>query len=250
MILLPNNFFKCDSTSKYIFIFLHIEKTAGTTLTSFFRSLYPYDKRKVDWRAYPAILSDFGTKELQLKHLNILCGHFNYGVHRYFKDRIPIYFTVVREPLERAYSYYNYAIRTPEDSGHKNAKKYDNFQKWLSFNLNKNSLLVKNFMSYRIWGDIVPNKKAFSPIIKRHTSDNFDLVINNHDVTEFINKNSVIIDKDFKIENRKVSKDNKQINISDQLRAEFYDSNIVDTFLYNSFKNNKSNLLIRFNEKI
>ena len=95
-------------------IFLHIPKTAGTTLLDILDRQYP-----------PEIVHSFGAdahestaqfksldKESR-KKIRLLRGHMAYGLHEYLPSPV-VYFTLLRDPVARVISYYNFIRRTPE----------------------------------------------------------------------------------------------------------------------------------------
>lgn len=91
-------------------VFLHIPKTAGTTL---YRILDKnYRKRSIYTIWQDGSLDEFNQlSETARAQVNLLRGHFGYGLH----TRLPrpaTYFTFVRHPLERTLSYYHFVRRT------------------------------------------------------------------------------------------------------------------------------------------
>ena len=87
--------------------FTHIPKTAGTAVRK--KLLYPnipVDKRK-ESQGFRHILTTNWSGCIWLE------GHFPYGVHRYMRglDGNPVYFTMLRDPIEQAISFY-YFIHT------------------------------------------------------------------------------------------------------------------------------------------
>lgn len=100
-----------------LLVFLHIQKTAGTSLRSFLSK--QFDENQI-W---------FG-RSYQVKNLsnnkNVSCigGHFQYGIHEEL-NRPYTYATMLREPVDRVLSYY-YFIKEKSSSGKsKNANKMD-----------------------------------------------------------------------------------------------------------------------------
>jgi hypothetical protein len=102
-----------DNMSSPAVIFLHIPKTAGTTLLDILDRQYP-----------PEVVHSFGAdahkSAAQFKSLDkesrrnirLLRGHMAYGLHEYLPNPV-VYFTVFREPVARVISYYNFIRRTP-----------------------------------------------------------------------------------------------------------------------------------------
>ena len=97
-------------------IFLHIPKTAGTTLRRILEKQYPPHEQ---YSTYPtalhpqASLAAFkqldATRRLQIR---LLMGHIPFGLHT-FLPRPSRYFTILREPVERVVSHYYFIRRTP-----------------------------------------------------------------------------------------------------------------------------------------
>ncbi len=90
-------------------IFLHVPKSAGTTLWLILRRQYsPRAVLRVDDPALIAAL----TQE-QWDEARVLLGHFPYGIPvRWPPPTATI--TVLRDPLERLLSHYGHAARTPD----------------------------------------------------------------------------------------------------------------------------------------
>ena len=134
-------------STKYLYIFLHVPKTAGTTLNfhalknlsaeevldltslkpdlntnKYMKNLYKpgFVKKSVDM-----IIESISGKALDKKIL-ICDSHFAYyGIHKYF-NREPRYFTFVRNPAARVISIYNYlsTLYNLEDRHGKDKKIY------------------------------------------------------------------------------------------------------------------------------
>jgi hypothetical protein len=103
------------SRSKYII--LHIPKNGGTSLIEILSSQF------YNWQIYA--IPDYKRSEfvLKLKNLNsvrkhfiklVMGGHFEYGVHKFFSNYYSVqYFAMLRDPIARTVSFYEYARRTP-----------------------------------------------------------------------------------------------------------------------------------------
>lgn len=95
------------------FVFLHIPKTAGRTLSSSLVRNFPRGQtihldildRKLD--------DELEAIPLEVRNrARLLWGHVPYGVHTHI-PRPCEYVTVVREPIARVISVYKYILRTP-----------------------------------------------------------------------------------------------------------------------------------------
>jgi hypothetical protein len=96
-----------------IVIFMHIPKTAGTTLGTIIEQNYsPFNIQKT----YSANDAPFAyIKEISTKkkrHLEVVSGHFAFGVHELLPKE-PIYITVLRKPIERTISEFYHINRDP-----------------------------------------------------------------------------------------------------------------------------------------
>jgi len=91
-----------------ILYFLHIPKTAGTTLITILDNQFDFDSiyQKHDWeQVLPNLPKDFSKCKL-------IRGHFGYGVYRIL-PRKPVYITFLRDPVEQTISDYEQSVRVP-----------------------------------------------------------------------------------------------------------------------------------------
>lgn len=106
--------------SRKTVIFLHIPKTAGTTMHSIFEKQYPPGAL---YSTYPAN-HPHGTVEeyaayspARKREICVLLGHFSYGVHEVVPNPY-VYLTILREPIERMISNYFHINRDPNHGLH------------------------------------------------------------------------------------------------------------------------------------
>ena len=95
-------------------IFLHIPKTAGTTLIKILRKQYG---RKNTFSIYgnpTSVAADqFCSLPQEVREgYRLLQGHWPYGMHKQFTGEVA-YISVMREPIGRLISEYYYILRTP-----------------------------------------------------------------------------------------------------------------------------------------
>ena len=87
---------------------LHIPKTAGSTLTSIVDSNFHINE------IFPSsTVGRFSSDELE--RYKLFRDHFDYNIHRFFKKK-PLYMTILRDPIERAISLYEFWKRSRERS--------------------------------------------------------------------------------------------------------------------------------------
>jgi len=103
--------------SSTVIIFLHNAKTAGRTLMDYLSRIY--DPRVLFWPTSLHGLVQFTVKPpAHIRELKIIAGHFNYGIHApHFSDYV--YFTLLREPVDRVASFYYYRKRSPQESDYR-----------------------------------------------------------------------------------------------------------------------------------
>lgn len=109
-------------------VFLHIQKTAGSTVQRYLRTQFgPWAgerlRRKVmkDPRNRSTIVD---AAKARTASDGYFVGHFCFGMHR-FLPHPATYMTFLRDPLARIVSLYSYSRHTPHAYYHKHAKRYD-----------------------------------------------------------------------------------------------------------------------------
>jgi len=95
-----------SNTDKNLFYFLHIPKTAGTSLVNILENQFTFGKiyDKVIW---PELFKDF---PLDLNSYNLIRGHFGYWICDLL-PRKPKIITMIRTPLEQILSLYEHQRR-------------------------------------------------------------------------------------------------------------------------------------------
>jgi len=105
-------------------IFLHIPKTAGTTLNRIIEWQYnPLSIFTVDPHRIRATVQRFRTlSEDRRRRLRVVRGHLFYGIHEYLPQGAT-YITMLREPVARLLSSYFFILRRPLHPLHRKLKK-------------------------------------------------------------------------------------------------------------------------------
>lgn len=105
------------------FLFLHVPKTAGSTLSAVFKRNEKPSKFLHTW-AQPKY-----NDMARVAQKDTVFGHFRYGLHFYF-SRPCTYMTVLREPIDRVVSHYYYHRQHKKDPGHAFAMNHT-FEEWI-----------------------------------------------------------------------------------------------------------------------
>lgn len=102
-------------------IFLHIPKSAGTTLNRITDRHYARDEIysvRVNVTPHSGTVEDFARLPLlRRSSIRMLRGHFAFGVHESI-PRPSTYFTLLRNPTDRVLSHYFHAHRDPDHNLH------------------------------------------------------------------------------------------------------------------------------------
>ncbi len=105
-------------------IFLHIPKTAGTTISHILA--YQYSKKSILQINYPkqvellnSFLGDINNKPIRTY---VFKGHMSFGLHTHLKFPTT-YFTFLRSPIERIVSHYYHVLGKPNHYLHETVKK-------------------------------------------------------------------------------------------------------------------------------
>lgn len=102
-------------------IFLHILKTAGTTLNVILENHFPPERTFATFpnRRHPdGSLAGFrALSDAEKANIDLLTGHMGFGLHREL-PRPAVYITILRDPVERVVSRYYHEKRDPPSHAH------------------------------------------------------------------------------------------------------------------------------------
>jgi hypothetical protein len=136
-------------------IFLHIPKTAGTTLLEILDRQYPPEAVfSIGAIAQESIAQFEMMDEEERSKIRLLRGHMGYGLHEFLPGPVQ-YFTILRDPVARVISHYNFIRRTPD---------HYLYDRVIGGNLSLHALLQENYalmlndaqvrLISGVWGDV------------------------------------------------------------------------------------------------
>jgi hypothetical protein len=96
--------------------YLHIPKSAGTSVRSLFNRVY--GNRLVE--VYRGIDAQYVRELAAICHPDsVLFGHYSFSLHRRLGDAEPRYMTILRHPVQRVISWYKSALRDPQSRAYR-----------------------------------------------------------------------------------------------------------------------------------
>lgn len=98
----------------YLYIFLHIPKTGGSTFSQHIKE----NLKKDEFLDMSNLRYGFEKRDIsqdKLKTVKVVLGHASYyGIHKMFPEKIPRYVVFLRDPAERVVSSYNFEMRVKD----------------------------------------------------------------------------------------------------------------------------------------
>lgn len=96
-------------------IFLHIPKAGGSTLRRVLEEQYSSDEIYEISRVsmYKSINEFKQLSSIEKYNVKLLMGHMDFGLHEEFGDKNVKYFTMLRDPIRRVVSNYQFILRSP-----------------------------------------------------------------------------------------------------------------------------------------
>jgi hypothetical protein len=158
-------------SEKGIIFFTHSMKTAGRSLNQLFVEKFGKEA-VVQIYQNETLMCDY-IRQRRRKTLRYVCGHVDYGVHKFLGITDPVYITFLRDPLSRVISEYYYfrdfSIKHPS---HELVVEAGSILGWIKSNKRQ-----KNIQCHRLCGqeaetnaensiDILFNKYAFFGLLE------------------------------------------------------------------------------------
>lgn len=168
-----------DNLQSDTVIFLHIPKTAGTTLHRILNRQYQPDSIHSFGSDAHASIEAFKAMDVnEIAQIQLLRGHMPFGLHEYIPHS-STYITLLRDPIERVISKYYFLLRSPEHY------LYDRVtsENWSLRDLleSKIALLFENGqtrMLSGVWGDVEFGmcNAAHLEMAKKNLREHFSLI--------------------------------------------------------------------------
>lgn len=217
-----------------LYVFLHIEKTAGSTLSKALRRALGNDA--YGWYGYNELIRTLTSENLDPKVM--VSGHIPMGIHR-LTTRDVKYVTLLRHPIDRIESFYYYLLQRRRDPRHALASEL-NINQWVSHLLEREAPMVSNFHASRLvgFGEKVPNCPRLAKIILHNIRQRFtfvDLHDNVAELYQFLATELGFAMTDMPAE--KVGSNKAPVSeLSDDNRQQLEAANKIDFFLYEAIK--------------
>lgn len=100
-----------ETKGEQVVVFLHIPKAGGTTLHDILMDQYP-EIRHLSSNGFKTLDEIRGFSDEEKEGIGVIRGHMNFGVHELLSKPC-VYFTMLRDPVERILSHYYYVARDP-----------------------------------------------------------------------------------------------------------------------------------------
>ncbi|MGG3888361.1 sulfotransferase family 2 domain-containing protein [Metabacillus fastidiosus] len=218
-------------SEKRIPIFVHIPKTAGSTLRSILKN--QYDPNVIcfgNQQEMTSKLENFSEEEME--QIKCLHGHFHFGIHQHLSDRPYTYYTMLRDPVEHVISEYYYILRKPNNQAHDKVK----------------NMSFEEFIISEEFHDRTSNRQTF--FISGGLKDDLDLALKNLNqyfsivgITEMFDESIFFIGQELGWKNITYKKKNVTKNrpskdeFPDNIIKLIEEKNELDMELYNFSKN-------------
>jgi len=193
-------------------IFLHIPKTAGTTLNRIIEWQYnPLSIFTLDPYRFRATAERFMTlSEERRRRIQVVRGHLYYGLHEHLPQGAT-YITMLREPVARFLSSYYFILRRPLHPLHRKLKKEQlGVEDYLRLVPHRHNLQCRLIAGIK---DKVIDEGPLLETAKEHLAKSFSVV----GICERFEESLMLIAKTFGwevpfYENRKVSKNRSRVD--------------------------------------
>ncbi|PIO08357.1 hypothetical protein COU59_01890 [Candidatus Pacearchaeota archaeon CG10_big_fil_rev_8_21_14_0_10_34_12] len=237
-----------------LWIFLHIPRTGGNTISEALIKKFPGQVLLTSHIRYQK-----NPYKINKSNIRFILGHATYfGIHKSYPDKIPRYFTFIRDPAERIVSQYNQRMqelkkRISFDEWHKNQVKNEmvhfldlKFKGAESSNVNTPRFFMP-FVKKMNYKAVYTAHSLIFKLLRLHKKNNFQKLANarkvldscyfigltgrNEDYYNVLNLMSVK-GKKLKIQ----GKSKKVLKLDEELREKIHEEHPLDLELYNYAK--------------
>ncbi|MED3882339.1 sulfotransferase family 2 domain-containing protein [Priestia megaterium] len=225
-------------------IFMHIPKTAGTSLLKVAQQQYKQDESRIILVGRD--LNMIG-KEINKSNIKYIQGHYPFGIHQYFTSPA-VYITMIRDPIERVISEFYFIQKVPQHDlfiYKQIEKKQMSLEDYIDMDNEKFKLRNANMQTrFLSGGNTIDLEKA-----KENINKNFAFV----GITEMFDESLFLLQKKLGWKNVKYSKVNvnKSRPLKDQISLEVLQKikmkNQLDIELYEWVKGIFNKQLNKFN---
>ncbi len=216
--------------SRTTLIFLHLPKTAGTTLNRIIEQQYsPFSIYTINpYRIKASVERLAQLPEKRRRRLRVVRGHVCYGIHRSLPQGAT-YITLLREPVARVLSAYHFVLRRPLHPLHRRLKRerlaVDDCLRLFPQFQNLQCRAIAGL------GDTAPCDERLLDVAKQNLTKSFGTV----GISERFEESLILISSTFGwelsfYENRRVAKSHPRIE--PQLEALIREHNSLDEDLY------------------
>ncbi|MDJ0633601.1 MAG: sulfotransferase family 2 domain-containing protein [Xenococcaceae cyanobacterium MO_188.B29] len=220
-------------------IFLHIPKTAGTTLNQILLRQYKSENifQINGDRVFSSIEEFKHLTEENRKKIRLLNGHMYFGLHE-FLPQPSTYITLLRNPIKRVISHYYYVLREPNHYLHKRVKNANmSLHDYVSSDISKELINGQTRLIAGLDGQDIDNEQKSLQALtkaKQNLTDNFSVV----GLTEKFDETLIVLQKMFDwknifyVKNNINTKKNVYANIPKNTISIIKDRNSIDIELY------------------
>ncbi len=233
-------------------VFLHIPKTAGTTLKVTLQNNYP-GKRMIWLKTAPPPHEDQILEAMRnsSKGLQLIAGHTRYGVHEIIATNAA-YFTFLRHPFSRIFSFYHYILTTAHHPYHETLTKSGGT--FLDFLNNPDSPEVLNQQTRLIAGcGTAPHETGRKELelAKTHLREKFFMVGLQEQFDESMALLKLTLGlKDVAYMTQKVNKSKPVLSLDEDVKEAIKRTNALDLELYEYGKELFDEKLLKYEKRI
>lgn len=219
-------------------IFLHIGKTAGTTMRQVLRRNFrSSDTMVIRVRARPReeTLERFGELPAEVRSRpRLIMGHTIFGLHEHV-PRPSTYITIVRKPSSLVVSQYRFVLRTPGHRHHEVVTSEDmSFADYIRSGM---SFEMDNSQTRAIAGDLSTSYGECTDAMLERAKQNLDESFSVAGLTERFEETLILLQKTFgwshlHFVRANVSPQGQPVDITDEARSLIDEHNRLDNALY------------------